>query len=143
MTEWFAQNPWLGWTALTVLLLIVEGCTTSLVSIWFVPGAVLCAVLSLWIDSTVVLVVIFLAVSALVLWLSKRFFKRGKKDSLPSLDNMIVGKTAVAQTPITKTDGKVLVGDVYWRAVSDTPIEEGEPVTVTAVTGNTVVVTKE
>lgn len=49
----------------------------------------------------------------------------------------MVGKTVAAFTPIDAAGGKVFVEGEYWNAVSDTPVEQGKPVEVSAVLGLT------
>lgn len=53
----------------------------------------------------------------------------------------LLGKTIPASTAIDSTGGKVFVEGAYWNAVSDTPIEQGQPVQVAAVLGLTLRVT--
>jgi membrane-bound serine protease (ClpP class) len=49
----------------------------------------------------------------------------------------LLGRTIPAFTAIDSTGGKVFVEGAYWNAVSDTPIERGQPVQVAAVLGLT------
>ena len=49
----------------------------------------------------------------------------------------LLGRTIPAFTAIDSTGGKVFVEGAYWNAVSDTPIEQGQPVQVAAVLGLT------
>ncbi len=49
----------------------------------------------------------------------------------------MLGKTVAASTQIDSTGGKVFVEGEYWNAVSDTPVEQGQPVEVAAVLGLT------
>jgi membrane-bound serine protease (ClpP class) len=49
----------------------------------------------------------------------------------------MVGKTVAASTQIDSAGGKVFVEGEYWNAVSDTPVEQGQPVEVAAVLGLT------
>jgi membrane-bound serine protease (ClpP class) len=49
----------------------------------------------------------------------------------------LLGKTVAASTQIDSTGGKVFVEGEYWNAVSDTPVEQGQPVEVAAVLGLT------
>ena len=44
--EYLMANPWAIWIAVGVFFLIVELCTTALVSIWFVPAAIITCLLS-------------------------------------------------------------------------------------------------
>jgi len=53
----------------------------------------------------------------------------------------MLGKTAKAVTPIDSNAGQVLVDGEYWNAVSDSPVEPGRPVDITAVHGLTLSVT--
>jgi len=50
---------------------------------------------------------------------------------------MMLGKTVAAFTPIDAAGGKVFVEGEYWNAVSDTPVEQGKPVEISAVLGLT------
>jgi membrane-bound serine protease (ClpP class) len=49
----------------------------------------------------------------------------------------MVGKTATALTPIDSGGGQVFIEGEYWSAVSDAPIEKGQPAEVMAVQGLT------
>jgi membrane-bound serine protease (ClpP class) len=49
----------------------------------------------------------------------------------------LLGQTVPAFTSINSTGGKVFLEGEYWNAVSDTPIEPGQPVEVAAVMGLT------
>ncbi len=49
----------------------------------------------------------------------------------------MLGKTTPALTRIDSASGKVFIEGEYWNAVSDTPIEAGQPVEVVSVTGLT------
>ena len=56
----------------------------------------------------------------------------------------LIGKTATATSDINEDDGKVLVGDVYWRAVATTgKIASGETVRIKSVSGTTLTVEKK
>ncbi len=136
--EWM----WMVWLGVAVVAVIVELCTTALVSIWFVPGAVVTALLSMFVPNLTVQMLVFLALSGVVLYLSKKVFRRHRPEQMTNANEMMIGKIVVVETPITQSEGRVLVGDVHWRAVSDTPVAEGEYVTVDAVQGNVLHVTK-
>ena len=49
----------------------------------------------------------------------------------------MIGKTVTALTPIDSRGGRIFVEGEYWNAVSDTPMEKGEPVQIAAVQGLT------
>lgn len=50
----------------------------------------------------------------------------------------MLGKTVTALTPLDARGGKVFVEGEYWNATSDAPIQQGQPVEITAVEGLTV-----
>lgn len=143
MIEFFQNNFWIMWMIAAGGFLVIEALTVGLISIWFVPGAIIAAILSVWIDNFYIQLTAFLIISGITMLLSKKFFKKTKSEKLGETNDLLVGKTALAKADISSTDGKVIVGDVYWRAVSETEIKEGEYVTVTAVNGNTLIVTKK
>ena len=122
MIEFFQNNLWIMWMIAAGGFLVIEALTVGLVSIWLA---------------------VFLVISGITMFLSKKFFKKTKSEKLAESNDLLIGKTALAKTDISATDGKVIVGDVYWRAVSENQINEGEYVTVTAVNGNTLTVTKK
>jgi membrane-bound serine protease (ClpP class) len=49
----------------------------------------------------------------------------------------MLGKTTKAVSPIDSHSGKVFLEGEYWNAVSDVPVDEGQPVEVTGITGLT------
>lgn len=143
MIEFFQNNLWIMWMIAAGGFLVIEALTVGLVSIWFVPGAIIAAILSVWVKNFYIQLAVFLVISGITMFLSKKFFKKTKSEKLAESNDLLIGKTALAKTDISATDGKVIVGDVYWRAVSEDQINEGEYVTVTAVNGNTLTVTKK
>lgn len=142
MIDFFSQHLWVVWMIAAGGFLVIEAMTAGLISIWFVPGAIIAAILSVWVKNFYIQLAVFLLVSAITVFLSKKFFKKSKSEKLGETNDLLVGKHALAKTDISQTDGKVLVGDVYWRAVCDEDIKQGEYVTVTAVNGNTLKVIK-
>ncbi len=143
MIEFFQNNIWIMWMIAAGAFLVIEALTVGLVSIWFVPGAVIAAILSVWVKNFYVQLAVFLVISGITMFLSKKFFKKTKSEKLAESNDLLIGKTALAKADISETSGTVIVGDVYWRAVSEEKISEGEYVTVTAVKGNTLTVIKK
>ena len=131
---------WL-WLAVVVMALICEGITTALVSIWFVPGAVIAIVLAaleleVWIQALVFFVVSIVSV-AVFQSLFRKKLKGGKKNAT-NLDR-IIGETAVVTETIDnlRAEGCVRVGGQLWSARSDFDevINDGEIVEIIAVSG--------
>jgi len=143
MIEFILENLWTLWLGLSVLFLIAEALTAGLISIWFVPGAIISAVVSVFTDNFIVQLIVFLVSSSVFLILCKKFYKPDKATRLAEANELLIGKTGTAKSNINSIDGKVLIGDIYWKAVSDEEIEDGMPILVTGVNGTVVTVEKK
>lgn len=143
MLEFLGSNMWAVWLVVALAALLLESGTAALICIWFVPAAIVVSVLSIWVDSIAVQIILFLVLSGVCLFFCKKFFAKSRKESLDDTSDKLIGKTAKAQTVISDDEGKVLIGDVYWRATADDVIEEGETVVIKEVNGNVLTVCKK
>ncbi len=139
----FIEYMWLFWLIAAAAFLGLEAVTAGLVCIWFVPGAVIASILSVWVHSIAVQIIVFIVLSAVFLFLCRKYFNKSRKEKLDDTANTLIGKTATAQNDISDLEGKVLVGDVYWRAISEDEIKSGDMVVITAVNGNILTVDKK
>ena len=57
--EYLIENLWAAWLVIGIFFLVLELCTTALISIWFVPAAAITGVLSLVIPKFSLQVLIF------------------------------------------------------------------------------------
>lgn len=135
MIDYLAENLWILWCLAAAVFLLVELATTALVSVWFIPSAVICAIISVFWHSFIAQVVIFLVLSGIFLYLCRKYYKPSAKKKLGEANELLVGKIGIADTDINSLSGTVTVGDVYWRAVSDSKIPKGAAVEVTNVNG--------
>lgn len=137
------------WLAVFVVAIIIEGCTTQLVSIWFSGGALISLILSLipdvawWIE-----VVVFSVVSIALLIILRPFFKKALvKIKTESNVDEIIGKKGKILKPITELDkGEIIINGVIWTALSSNEkveIAKDEVVKVVAIQGNKLIVEKE
>lgn len=140
--EYILSNMWLVWTAIGILLLLIEISTPNLVAIWFVPSAVVTAIASLVVDSIYLQIALFVVLSTVCLALSKKVYKRIKKTEEVNPNDRLIGTTAKVVETVSQSDGKVLIGDVYWRAICDEQVDIGEVVVVEKINGTTLVVSK-
>lgn len=129
------------WIALIVLAIVAEAMTTSLVAIWFVPGALVSMILALA-DIHIYAQVITYVVSALVLLivfklLSKKFGK--KKSFTPTNSDRIVGGMGIVTEAIDNVaaTGEVKIDGKRWTARSESGelIAEGNRVKVLRIEG--------
>ncbi len=130
---------WLGVLALAV---IVEALTFTLVSIWFVPGALVAMVLSFF--STVELwvqIVVFLTVSLLLMIFLKPLtdkFLIGKRVATNA--DAVIGEEAIVTEAIhnIQSRGQVKVKGQYWTARAadnNTTYDVGDILHVIAIEG--------
>ncbi len=145
--EYILSNPWVAWLGVAVFFLVVELLTTTLVSIWFVPAAIIVCLLTFVIDSLVWQIAIFVVLSAVFMVVARKIYKKHIKKPVDDVDQneKLLGKTAVVTEDTTPISGRILVGDVYWRAVSENgdTIPKDEIVVIKRVEGTTLVINKK
>ena len=145
--EYLLSNPWIWWLGVAVFFLVVELLTTTLVSIWFVPAAIIVCLLTFVIESLVWQVAIFVVLSAVFMVVARKIYKKHIKKPVDDVDQneKLLGKVAIVTEDTTPISGRILVGDVYWRAVSENGdiISKGETVVIKRVEGTTLVINKK
>ena len=129
------------WALFIIFALIVEGVTSALVSVWFVPGAVISLLLASFKVPVWIQVLIFVVVSVVCVILAKFVFQKyfKKKNTLTNID-AIIGERALVTEKINNIAGSglVKVKGQLWSARSadpDTTYESGDVVTVVAIEG--------
>lgn len=133
------------WIAAIVVFVVVEAITVQLVTVWFAVGAVggliacLCNA-QLWVQ-----IVIFVAVSAVTLIVTKPLVKRfthAKKQ--PTNADRYIGKYAVVTEPIDNilNKGAAKIGGFEWtaRSADGSKIEKEKIVTVERIEGAKLIV---
>ena len=128
------------WLFLMLVFLMVESSTVAVVSLWFAVGSLAALVLCLLQVELWIQVVVFLAVSCLLLAalrpLTKKFFT--PKLVKTNIDS-VIGSTGLVTQAIdnVKAEGQVKLGAMYWtaRSVSGQPIAEGTLIRVQRIEG--------
>lgn len=128
------------WLIFAVVMGLLEACTVQLVSIWFAIGGVAACITSLFTDSIIIQVIVFVAVSAIALAITRPVVRKIKsRGSEPTNADRFIGKTAIVLQAIDndKAQGMVRVDNEKWtaRSADGQPIPEGASVTVTAIEG--------
>ena len=129
----------LFWLLVVVAILLIEGCTMALVSVWFLPGALLAMILALLRVPLPWQIVSFVVLSVATLCFGKKFFRpfgRREKTNVEAL----IGKTAVVTEEINNvySRGSARLGANEWTARAENEqdvIAPGELVTVIAIEG--------
>lgn len=144
--EYLISNPWVLWLVVGILFLIVELMTTALVSIWFVPAAIVTCLLSFVVKGFLWQTAIFVVLSAVFMVICRKIYNKHIKKPVDDIDQneKLIGKTAKVTEDTNDITGRILVGDIYWRAVSEDgkTIPKEETVIIKGINGTTLVINK-
>lgn len=128
------------WLALMVFFLLIEVSTVALVSVWFTVGALAALIVSLLGGSTLLQVVSFLAVSAVLLGLLRPFSRRYITPKIvPTNVDSLIGTMGILTADVDNlaSTGQVKLGAMTWtaRSASGKPISAGTKVRVERIEG--------
>ena len=128
------------WLAALVVLLIAEGLTLGLTTIWFAGGALIALIAALVGANVWVQLGIFLAVSLLLLIFTRPAALRYmNKSTLKTNVDSLAGEQGIVSETIDNLEatGKVKLNDVFWMARSEdgSIINEGTVVEIVRVDG--------
>ncbi len=131
---------WIGWLAFIVLAVIAEASSAALVSIWFIPGAIVSLVLSLFDVPLWVQFVVFAVISAVLLLSTRRFVKKFLKGKgQPTNADAVIGQKAIVTERVSNIEetGAVKLMGKEWSARSDgdETFDVGDVVTVKEISG--------
>ena len=134
----YVSIKWI-WVALTIIFALIEAFTLGLTTIWFALAALVMVFLSFLPIPLVFQLMIFLAISAVLLFFTRpvaiRKFKTGKEKT--NVDSL-VGKHAIVTIQISEFDrGEVKLNGQFWTARSDdgSAISEGTKCEVVRIEG--------
>lgn len=135
------------WVVLLILLIIVEAVTAQMVTIWFAAGAAGAIVAELLGAQVWLQWVVFIAVSAIALVVTRPLVKKLTKTKVqPTNADRCIGQTAVVTEEIDNiaAKGQVNVNGAVWTARSSdgSVIGKDEKVTVEKIDGVKLIVKK-
>lgn len=142
--EWFADNWWVVWLGLALILAAVEAATVDFVFIMLAGGAVAGAAAA-GLGAPVVLQVIVAVVAAFALLfvvrpvVKRRFMDTETDHGIGSAG--LIGRDAWVLETITETDGRVKLAGEIWSARAPHgagPLQPGTQVRVIEIRGATV-----
>jgi membrane protein implicated in regulation of membrane protease activity len=134
------------WLTVLVVLVIIELLTMGLTTIWFAGGALVAAVVSLFQAPLALQVILFLIVSAILLFFTRPLaVKYFNKDRVRTNAESLVGRQAIVISEIDNLQGigQVNVGGMEWSAktsVDGITLPVGTVATVLAISGVKLVV---
>ncbi|MBR7117241.1 MAG: NfeD family protein [Clostridia bacterium] len=129
------------WIGVLVLAVIIEAVTDQLVSIWFVPGAIVATVLDFFSVDIIWQIIVLLGVSALGILVARRFLVNLRRDDNTKTDlDMIVGEKCIVTERIDSFAGcgQAKVKGQIWsaRGLSESDVfEVGEILRVVSIEG--------
>lgn len=129
------------WIAVIVIAIVVELLTDQLVSIWFVPGAIVAVVLDFFSVELIVQVLVFLVVSVIGIVIARLFLKKFRADSDSKTNiNAIIGERCVVTERIDNYAGcgQARVNGQIWSArgaFENDCFEVGEVLNIVAIEG--------
>lgn len=139
---------WIGWLGFIVLAVIAEAASAALISVWFIPGALIALVLSLFGVPLWVQFVVFGIVSVVLLVFTRKFVKqflKGKGERTNA--DAVIGQKAVVTERVSNIEetGAVKVMGKEWSARSEggDVFEVGDVVTVKEISGVKLICNKE
>ena len=136
------------WLGVLAVLLVIEGLTTALTTIWFAGGALAAAIASGAGAGAVTQWLLFLAVSLVLLFFTRPLAVRYMKRGIPRTNvNSLIGKKAVVIQKIDNLSqtGQVRINDIEWMARTESDgekIPEESVVEIEAVRGVKLIVKK-
>lgn len=131
------------WLIIVIILGIFEMLTTNLVSIWFVISGIITMIISLFCDNLYIQFGTFVILGVLLMPLSKKVYKKIKKEKVKTNIDRIVGMKGIVTENITKDNiGEVKVDGKKWSAYSDTDISKDEIVKVLSISSTKIKVEK-
>lgn len=134
------------WLVILVVLVVIELLTMGLTTIWFAGGALIAAITSLFRAPFAVQVILFLVVSAVLLFFTRPLaVKYFNKDRVRTNAESLVGRQAIVISEIDNLQGtgQVNVGGMEWSARTKEDgvrIPVGTVTTVLAINGVKLVV---
>ena len=141
------QYTWLLWFGLAVIFAIIELIAVGFFMIWFGVGALAAMLISLVIDSLAIQFLVFIAVSVLLLFMTRKLASKVTEGTTTATNiDAVIGKIGIVTEtiPALENPGIVKLSGEMWSAVSadHKPIEEGARVEVLQVKGVRLVVQK-
>ena len=133
------------WFVAFLLLLIIEIATINLVTIWFAFGAIAAMITTMFTDSLIIQVAVFLVVSIISLVLTKPVMKAFKMTEIePTNSDRVIGKSGEVIKEISNNEyGEVKVFGNVWTATSKQNLSVGDKVKVVSIEGVKLIVEKE
>ena len=133
-----------GWLVIVIFLIIIEVATTDLLTIWFIVSGIATLILSLYVDSLVIQLTVFVIGGVILLLTTRPIMKKYLKPRNVKVNiDRILDMTGIVTEDITDIKGAVKVDGKVWTAYSDKEIKKGEKVKILEIKSTKLKVEKE
>lgn len=145
MLEWIAQNTWVVWLSLVLVLALIEMVTLDFFFIMLAGGALAAMAVSFVTGNVVVQILTFCIVALLLLVTARpvalRHLRQTHASQRTNIDSLI-GEAAVVLEPVGEHTGLVKIGGDTWtaRSADGNPIPVGSSARVHQISGATAIV---
>lgn len=144
--EWFAENPWVAWLGVALVLVAIEAASVDFVFLMIAGGALagaLVAALGVGFPGQVLVAVIVAVVLVFVVRppIKRHFMVPAGSGGIGAAS--LVGRTAWVLQPVTDTAGRIKLNGETWSARTrdaGTVCEPGQQVRVVSIEGATAIV---
>lgn len=136
---------WLIFLAVCIIVEIVNG--VSLATIWFIPGAIVAAILAALNVPAIIQIIVFLILSVISLFITRKFVKtrHNTKHLEKTNADLLIGKTTrLLEDCSPNKNSSVKFGDIVWTAksIDGETLLANTLVTVVRIEGNTLIIKK-
>lgn len=116
---------WLGWLFVIIICSVLEVMTVNLVSVWFIASAIVSLIVSLFVDSFLIQMAVFVLLGVFLLFTTRKTLQRlvnehkekTNFDRIFDMNGVVTEKISKNKPGVIKIDGK------YWTAYSDDDID--------------------
>lgn len=133
---------WIIWLAIFIVMLVIEGFTMGLTTVWFALGALVAMIMDLCGAPLTPQIIVMAAVSAVsfvvcMIWIRPKLDSLHRANVQKTNADRVIGLEGVVTVPIDPIEGKgqVKVEGQIWSAKSDSKIDEGVTVKINAIEG--------
>ena len=138
---------WQVWLIISGIFFIIEISTVGFLFFWISIGAILALIVSLFTDSLIIQVAVFVISSAILMFFTRPIVNTFlKQKNIPTNKDAIIGKTGIAISDIDTSIGigQIKIGGETWSAKTENAeaISKDSHVEVTSIEGVKVVVKK-
>lgn len=107
------------WLIIAAILFVIEAFTLGLTTVWFAGGAIGAAIAAMLGASTLIQIIVFLAISIILIIFTRPIVKKrlNSKTEKTNID-AIIGQEGIAETDISEyTPGQVRADGKVWTAI--------------------------